>query len=215
MEEWRKIEQKIKEQLDYHTVEPSADLWNAIADKLDRSDRLERRKTWATRLWIAASVLVLLGGGAMLLFSTADHRGNADPLQQLQSHPQVEVAHPSESEEGKGSSVVDSAVAEPAWVAATPKPPRATGREYVSEVKPKPAIDPAATVAVVEPLADLDLILAAALEKTPANGFKIDSNALLREVEFELKAEYRETVFEQIKRNFKEARTNFANRNYE
>ncbi|MCP1994971.1 hypothetical protein [Flavobacterium sp. HSC-61S13] len=217
MEKWSKIEKSIKEKFDNRVVEPHADLWKSLEDKLNDSDYKNSQKGKSSWFMIAASVLMLLGGTYFFLFSTSDKMSTVG-LEQLQGNPQEQTVQQNRIEKKESIKTITEAQKIPMQSVAVSKP-----SVEKTQSSPESRVDKRRedqwhdlkSEKAAEKLYDLDQVALSILDKTNTKSFSVDPKSLLSEVEGELKVEYRATVFEQIKRNLKEARTNFANRNYE
>lgn len=220
MEKRNQVEKGIKEKLEHRIIEPSSDLWLRIEGALERVDAIEKKRKPAPWMLIAASIMMLFGGSYFFLFATAE-KTPISVIEQIQDSPQVgttihnRIEKKDRIEKEERPAISKTAVVEHSSVDEKSEPmleKKLESKEvnvalFKSEHKRESSN--------LEDHYNLDEVTALALEKTNTNNFKIDPNALLKDVESELKVEYRETVFEQLKRNFKEAKTNFANRNYE
>ncbi|GEM_PF-5872324 len=216
MEKWSKIEKSIKEKFDNHLVEPPADLWKSIEDKLNESEHKNSKKGRSSWLMKVASVLLLLGGTYFFLFPTTDRSAEVE-LEQLPVSPQEQTVHQSRIEKKESfTTVTKTKIPEKSVVVIKPVIEKTQSIAASNiEKRTEDNLDELLGKKVTEKLYDLDQVALSILDNTNTKSFSIDPKTLLNEVEGELKLEYRATVFDQIKRNLKEARTNFANRNYE
>lgn len=217
MEKWSKIEGLIKEKFDNSAVEPPADLWKSIEDKLNDSEHKNSKKGQPSWLMMAASVLLLLGGTYFFVFSTGDKISKVE-LEQLQNNPQEQTVQQNRIEKKESIKTITEAqkVSKQSVAVNNPTVEKTpTNPESLVEKRREDHWEDLKREKVAEKLYDLDQVALTILDKTNTKSFSVDPKSLLNEVEGELKVEYRATVFEQIKRNLKEARTNFANRNYE
>lgn len=215
MEQWSKIEEAIKNKLDQQTLEPSPDLWSKIETGLEPHNPVINRKKRTSWLLIAASVLVVMGMTAFFLFSSPE----AGILKEStkKGFPVVELEEQRIKRDdtiGMDVAKPQTAVEEVLVVSLSNKAFKAGDLKLPDLKSEKPKTPDFSKAYVINDEFDLDSIALLALEATNTNSFKVDPNALLKEVENELKGEYRETVFDQIKRNLKDAKSNFANRNY-
>lgn len=217
MEKWSKIEKSIKEKFDNRVIEPPADLWSRIEDQLNQLEQKGTQKRQSSWFMIAASVLMLLGGTYFFVFSTDDKISKVE-LEQLQNNPQEQTVQQNRIEKKESIKTITEAQKVPKQSVAVNNPAvekTPTSPESLVEKRRKDQWDDLKSEKVAEKLYDLDQVALTILDQTNTKSFSVDPKSLLSEVEGELKVEYRATVFEQLKRNLKEARTNFANRNYE
>lgn len=217
MEKWSKIEKSIKEKFDNLVVEPPADLWKSIEDKLNDSNHKNSQKGKSSWLMMAASVLLLLGGTYFFVFSTSDKFSTVE-LEQLQNNPQEQTVQQNRIEKKESIKTITEAqkVSKQSVAVNNPTVEKTpTSPESLVEKRREDHWEDLKREKVAEKLYDLDQVALTILDKNNTKSFIVDPKSLLNEVEGELKVEYRATVFEQLKRNLKEARTNFANRNYE
>lgn len=214
MEQWSKIEETIKKKLDHQTLEPSPDLWSKIEIGLEQQ-QMVNKKNGVSWFLIAASVVLFLGVTVFFLFSTSKVGISEEPIDK--DFPVVNIDKQSIKQEESRDMDRVKPLTTVAVVSTTSVP----SKDFKgADLKPQQAQSEAPKTSVfsetyvVNDEFDLDSITILALEPTHIKSFKVDPNSLLMEVESELKVEYRETVFDQLKRNFKSAKSNFANRNY-